>query len=103
MPLVIYIAYQLARLVTYTAGALLFYSAGAYAFAIQRPANWAVTTVVCLAIFIAIVYYMQALRALLALKLLYVNEVDPMVKRLTPEKREIIRRAMSAQRNKQGD
>jgi hypothetical protein len=103
MPLIIYIAYQLARLVTYTAGALLFYSGGAYAFAMQRPANWLVTTLVCLALVLAVVYFMQALRALLALKLLYVNEVDPLVKRLTPEKRDVVRRAMSISRNKQGD
>jgi hypothetical protein len=91
MPLSIYISWHLARLISYSGVAFLLYivafvaslSNEVWLLGYRIPAS-ILSAVTVLA---ALVYNFQALSAFLTLRLLYVRQVDPLVKKISPAQR----------------
>jgi hypothetical protein len=101
MPLIIYIAYQLARLIAYTATSVLFWLIAVIVFSDSMnvsgklaPGLNSTAVLITVTIIAAIVFNVQAVRALVVLKLLYVSQVDPLVKNMPPNQREMAMKAL---------
>jgi hypothetical protein len=99
MPLIIYIAYQLARLIAYSSVSAMFWLLAVILLAsgLALPKILASTInphfALGLIVIAAVVYNFQAVRALAALKLLYISKVDCKVKGLTPDQHAEAKRA----------